>query len=207
MSRVASGTRVVLIGDSHMEALGPRLESALTSRLGAEVRHVEARRGWSTRAYVRSGGVPTLVRDADVVVVELGGNDAAAGIDAAGHAQDVDALLRQIGNRKVVWVGPGVTARADLERYRGPIRQAQKQRVRGAGHRWVDSQPMTRRDELRGDGVHFSAPGYDRWASALVEALAEEEGLDLLPWVGPVSVGVASLFLLGAWLWSRRDEP
>jgi hypothetical protein len=119
----------------------------------------------------------------------------------------VDALLRQIGNRKVVWVGPGVTARADLERYRGPIRQAQKQRVRGAGHRWVDSQPMTRRDELRGDGVHFSAPGYDRWASALVEALAEEEGLDLLPWVGPVSVGVASLFLLGAWLWSRRDEP
>lgn len=196
------GTRVAIFGDSHMEALGPRLRAALESA-GITVTNVVARRGWSLRGYVASGDIASIVQGADVVIVELGGNDAAQRIDSMRHGADVEAALRQVGGRKVIWIGPGVTLREDLERYRGPIRAAQHVVLDREGHVWVDSQSLTRESDLRDDGVHFSSAGYDRWAEALMPELMKA-GESSTWWIGPVAAGGGALFALGAYLWYRR---
>jgi hypothetical protein len=117
-------------------------------------------------------------------------------------------VLGQLAGKRVIWLGPGVTTRPDLEAYRDPIRDAQRQVVESAGGAWINSQDLTRERELRDDGVHFSAGGYDRWAQALLPRLARvvggPQGSQGLPvWVGPVAVGAGALFALGAYLWSR----
>lgn len=200
------GTRVALIGDSHMEALGPRLVRLIPDQLGARVVNVEARRGWSTRAYLRSRDLPALAAGADVVVIELGGNDAAAQIGPEQHAEDVQAVIAAVAPAKVVWVGPGVTLRQDLESYRGPIRQAQRMVVEREGGAWIDSQPLTRAQDLRSDRIHFTAQGYDEWARKLVPKLASAKPGGEFPtwWIGPAIAGGAGLFALAAWAWSRR---
>lgn len=203
------GTRVAIFGDSHMEALGPRLRQLLPQQLGVQLTNVTARRGWSVPGYLRAGDVPQLVRGAEVVIVELGGNDAALQRGPQQHGSEVVQLLRQIGDKKVIWVGPGVTRRADLEAYRGPIRGAQRQAVERAGGVWIDSQPLTRPQDLRSDQVHFSAAGYDHWARQLLPKLAKagEGRADAsFPtwWIGPAAVGVGVLFAFGAYEWSRR---
>lgn len=203
---LSRSSKVVLIGDSHMEALGPRLARLLPEQLGVNVEHVEARRGWSTRAYLRSGDVPALARGADVVIVELGGNDAAAQIGPQAHAQDVQRMISAVAPAKVIWVGPGVTLREDLESYRGPIRHAQKRVVEGAGGAWVDSQPLTEPGDLRSDRIHFTASGYDKWARRLVPKLQSAAPGGGFPtwWIGPAVVGGAGLLAAAAWAWSRR---
>lgn len=199
------GKRVVIIGDSHMQALGPRLRTALPRVTGVEIVRVEARPGWSARGYVSAGDVPALTRGADVVVIELGGNDASNRIGPEAHARDVQALIRQVAPAQVVWVGPGVTERPDLESYRGPIRMAQKRVVEAAGGVWVDSQPLTSKADLRADKVHYTIPGgYDRWAARLVPALAAAGATSGRAWAGPVLLGSAAAVALGAWWWSRR---
>lgn len=204
------GTNVAIFGDSHMEALGPLLERLLPDQLGVNVVRAEARRGWSTGAYLRSGDIPDLVRGADVVIVELGGNDAAAQVGPERHARDVRRVLEQVAPRKVIWVGPGVTLREDLERYRGPIRHAQKRVVEAANGSWIDSQPLTRAGDLRTDRIHFTMGGYRHWANALVPKLrnAGVGGIGgTMPtwWVGPAAVTGAGLLALGAFWWSRRS--
>jgi len=135
--------RIVLIGDSHMEALGPRLTRSLP-RLGVSVLGATANRGKSAHWYVAQGIVPALTRGADVVIFELGGNDASQHRTATEHKRDVATLIQQARPAEVIWIGPGVTTRADLEAYRHPIRGAQKSVVSGAKGAWIDSQPLTR---------------------------------------------------------------
>lgn len=200
------GTRVAWIGDSHSEALGPLMAQLLPQHTGAQfVRSPEARRGWSVRRYVRSGDVPALSRGAEVVVVELGGNDASAGIGPSAHAQDVQQMIQQIGaDKKVIWIGPGVTLREDIEAVRGPIRAAQRRAVEATGNVWVDAQPLTRTDELAGDRVHFRMTGYRNWARRMLPVLAAAGTAVGVAWLGPVALGLAGLFAVGAWWWSRR---
>jgi lysophospholipase L1-like esterase len=192
-----------------MEALGPRLQRLLPERLGVQVTTVEARRGWSTRAYLRSGDLPRLRGDADVVVVELGGNDAAAQIGPDAHGDDVRRVLDVLAPARVIWIGPGVTTRQDLESYRGPIRGAQRREVTARGGSWVDSQPLTTTSSLAPDGVHFTRAGYDAWAVALLPRLevARAGAAEGFPgWaVGATAAGVAALFAVGAFVWSRRN--
>lgn len=198
------GTNVAIFGDSHMEALGPRLRRALPEK-GLQLTHVEARRGWSTRRYLGSGDIPGLTRGANVVIVELGGNDAAAHIGPERHADDVARVIREVAPAKVIWVGPGVTLREDLERYRGPIRHAQKRVVESAGGAWIDSQPLTRTGDLRADEVHFSSGGYDHWTEQLVPKLMGARVGGGSGWVGPIAVAGAGTLAFAAWLWSRQS--
>lgn len=206
---IGPGTRVALIGDSHMEALGPRLRQLLPAQLGAIVVRVEPRRGWSTKRYRQTGAVSALAAGADVVVIELGGNDASVGIGPTEHARDVSALVRAAAPAKVIWVGPGVTLRPDLEAYRAPIREVQRQVVPALGGAWIDGQSLTRAQDLRSDRVHYTAPGYERWATALVPLLARAQPGETLsdsvwPWLGPVLVGSTAAAVLGVWWASRR---
>lgn len=204
MSRfLRPGVRIAIFGDSHMEALGPRLSRSLPS-LGVTLTNVTARRGWSVPGYLSAGDVAELVRGTDVVVVELGGNDASLRRSPERHAQEVQRLLEQIGDKKVIWISPGVTLRADLESYRGPIRGAQKQVVENAGGVWIDSRPLTRSGDLRSDGVHFSASGYDHWATGLRAQLAKAGTSAPRWWIGPAVAGGAALFAVGAYAWSRQ---
>jgi lysophospholipase L1-like esterase len=214
MAILAPGKRVVLIGDSHMEALGPRLQRRLPLVSGVQVQQVVPRRGWSARRYVREGGIRALTRGADVVVIELGGNDASANITPARHEQDIVTLMAQAAPAKVIWVGPGVTLRPDLEEARAPLRETQRRVVPAQGGAWIDAQPMTRESDLRSDRVHFSAGGYTRWADLLAPALAQvgigsgrvgNGGRGGLPaWVGPAILGGAAVVGLGLFLLSRR---
>lgn len=198
------GVRVAILGDSHMQALGPRLRRRLEA-MGIHVTRVEARPGWSVPRYLSVGDVPQLVAGSDVVVVELGGNDASLGRTPERHAAEMRRLLAQVGQRRVVWVGPGVTAREDLEARRAPLRGAQKQVMASVGGRWVDARPMTRTQDLRADGVHFTAAGYDRWASLLAPSLVDAmRTRSKRWWLGPAALGVGLVFALGAYGWSRR---
>jgi len=215
MAILGPGKRVVIIGDSHMEALGPRLARRLPSDTGVTVQHVEPRRGWSARRYVREGGIRSLTRGADVVIIELGGNDAAASIGPARHAQDIATLMDQAAPASVIWVGPGVTLRPDLEAARAPLRATQRQVVPARGGAWIDSQPMTRESDLAPDRVHFRRAGYAWWTDQLAPALArvgsgrvvvgKNGGGGGLPvWVGPTILGGAALVGLTLFLIGRR---
>lgn len=206
---IGPGTRVALIGDSHMEALGPRLRQLLPAELGATVVRTEARRGWSAKRYRQTAAIPALAAGADVVVIELGGNDASSGIGPEEHARDVATLVRAAAPAQVVWVGPGVTLRPELEAYRAPIREAQRQVVPALGGAWIDGQPLTRAQDLRSDRVHYTGPGYARWAAALVPLLAraqpgEELSDSAWPWLGPVLVGGTAAVVFGVWWVSHR---
>jgi len=199
------GKRVAIIGDSHMQALGPRLRTALPAATGVQLLRVEARPGWSVRGYVASGDVPALSRGADVVVIELGANDASNRIGPEAHGRDVQEMLAQVAPAQVIWVGPGVTERVDLESYRGPIRSVQKRVVESAGGVWIDAQPLTNKADLRADKVHYTIPGgYDRWTARLVPVLAAAGAPSSRAWLGPAILGSAALVAIGAWWWSRR---
>lgn len=203
--------RVVLIGDSHMQALGPRLRRLIPDQLGAVVQHVEANAGWSARAYLSRGVVPALVRGADVVIFEMGGNDASAGISPSAHAADVRALVAAAKPARVIWMSPGVTGTAALEGARQPLREAQKATVESSGDTWIDSRALTRTSDLRDDKVHFTPGGYEHWAQSLIPKLqaagdkpAGEAQEDVAKWALPVGVGVAALFAVGAGIWAWR---
>ena len=170
--------------------------------MGVRVVGVTARRGWSARRFVSSGAVPVLARGADVVIFELGGNDASQHIDPTQHRVDVQTLIGQARPAKVIWIGPGVTTRSDMEAFRHPLRAVQKGVLKGAGDVWIDSQLLTREADLRGDGVHYTMAGYDRWARLLQSKLAKA-GVSTVPaWVGPalfagMAVGAAALVTRG----------
>lgn len=214
MAILSRGKRVVIIGDSHMEALGPRLRTRLPRVAGVTVQHVEPRRGWSAKRYRQSGIVPGITRGADVVIFELGGNDAAANIQPAEHERDIAALMQQAAPAQVIWVGPGVTLRPDLEAARGPLRATQARVVPRLGGAWVDGQPMTRESDLAPDRIHFRMAGYTYWADQLAPALARVsvgQGSRVgsavasgRTWVGPmILVGSAAVAAV-MFLWSRR---
>lgn len=210
MAILGRGKRVVIIGDSHMEALGPRLRARLPRVAGVTIQHIEPRRGWSARRYLREGGVASLTRGADVVIFELGGNDAAARISPEIHARDIATLMSQAAPAKVIWVGPGVTLRPDLETARAPLREMQARVVPEQGGAWVDGQPMTRESDLRSDRVHFSASGYTHWADQLAPALArvsvgQSTGIGgRRRWIGPMLLVGSAAAAAAMFLWSRR---
>lgn len=182
-------TKIAFIGDSHMQGLKPRLERMIP---GANLLRIEARPGWSARRYARSGDVPRLTRGADVVVFELGGNDASAGISPIQHGEDVRKLIMQAQPAKVIWVAPGITGRSELEANRARLKPIQKKLVQAADGVWIDGHKLTDRKYLRSDLVHYTSAGYDAYAKALARKLARL-GRGAPPWVLPVGVGAAAV--------------
>lgn len=208
MKWLTPGVKVAWLGDSHTEALGPRLARTLPEATGASfVRAPTARRGWSVRRYVAAGDVGALVRGADVAVVQLGGNDASLGVSADAHARDVASLLGQIraaGVPKVIWVGPGLTGTAALEAARAPVRQAQAEIVSAAGQVWLDGTRMTTPAGLAPDRVHHTRAGYEHWAAELLAHLKRvpEGGSHGLLWCGALLAVVAGAGFF-AWVVTR----
>jgi len=201
----------ILIGNSHMEALGPRLKRALEQR-GHRVTKVDARRGWSVPRWVRSGDLRRLRGVRHRVVVELGGNDGVPPLPSrADHAEDIAAALDQLidsgiisGPRDVIWVGPAV-ADAPERTDHDAISQYQKTIVPALGMKWVDSRPLTSKHLLRRDRIHFSREGYDQWAARLVPRLLPPQTGKAALWIGGAILGLALLHRVAP-AFGRVDE-
>jgi len=192
--------RVHMIGDSHMEALGPRLLDALPAAR-YDVTY-EFHRGYSTQraAEAFSGSV------ADVYVVELGGNDRGD--------QDMEraALVRQLRQvnpaSRIVWFGPPRAVKAPFDLYHD--QQAASQGLqfaaltRNASTRfgWFDSRPWTQTGHGP-DGVHFTMTAYRTWAQHMAQGIEQQIHRDnAMTWRTSVVLGGAVAFV-GLLLWIR----
>lgn len=202
-------TSYLFVGDSHMEALGPRLQSLLPGHVG----HV-AHRGWSVRRYARERILERARwprQPYDVVAIELGGNDGVEVPSMEQHFEDMKMVLLQLSDSgaigrgtEIYWFGPAVadSTRTDHD----AIAEMQKRLAPRLGVKWIDSRPLTRKDELRSDRLHFTGAGYDRWASN-IEKKVTGSGAGLMFVIAGAAVavlGVASA--MGASPFGRVDE-
>lgn len=172
-STPGDGTRsVFIVGDSHVQMLGPTLTHRLEDQ-GIEVAGYEARPGWSTRAYQRRGDLQDVLEAAgrpEIVVISLGGNDFVGSEEAyfAQLAWIVDHA-RAAGAEQIIWLGPAHTdaeasevAAATAERHERNA-SLQRELLPALGVTWVDSRPLTLEHHGR-DGIHFTRSGYTTWA-------------------------------------------
>lgn len=155
----AKALRVAIVGDSHVQALGPRLTREYMQR-GHSVT-VVAEPGWSARRFRAQGTLRQRVGRVDTAVVILGGNHRRAHNDT--YSDDIEWMtsqLRDAGASSIIWFGP---LWASAPRYQERHRETRDLQLRLlSGVRWVDMYFITRRYTLRPDGVHFVRGAYDR---------------------------------------------
>src|SRR5690606_6311137 len=160
--------RWLLIGDSHMEALGPRLERVLRAG-GAEHVGVVARRGQGVAAF---DDVPALVaaHRPDVVLFELGANDGrwSTSEGAAAFRARVARLIAsaEAAGAKALWVGPPQATDPDAAARRPKVVNELVGVLRALRVPFLDARPMTA-NLTRTDGVHFTMPSYDTFAAGV----------------------------------------
>jgi hypothetical protein len=163
----ASGLEIALVGDSHMEGLAPYLRPALESD-GHSV-HVVARRGWSCRSYRRAGTyLRRRTRGADLVVLLLGANDRRT--DPEVYRDDLNWILSQIDSSQVVWLGPPVASRQDVDVWHLAATRMQPALLPPTVE-WVDSREDTSDLRHSRDAVHFLFHSYREWASRVLSRL------------------------------------
>ncbi len=175
----ASLPSVFVVGDSHVEMVGPMLTARL-SDAGFRALGYEARRGWSTRRYREAGDLRALLERSgrpEIVVVSLGGNDRVDSREQ--YAEDLAWIVgeaRAAGARQIVWLGPATSDPSAGPRaaFTGARHEAnaelQRERLGDLGVRWIDSRPLTQRDHRR-DGVHFTRTGYSTWTAGVLPEL------------------------------------
>ncbi len=177
---------VVIIGDSHVEAMGPQLTQKLPT-VGVRVMGYTTRRGWSTDRYNGRGDLARLVTrpehggsgTPDAVVVSLGGNGRPRSKSSyRSILQRAVNKIRESGVQRIVWVGPATSvaersaAAADAHRRHEQNAEWQRELLPQMGVTWIDSRPMTRSGHAP-DGVHFTfREGYPRWADQLKHEIA-----------------------------------
>lgn len=147
---------MILIGDSHAEGLGPHLQIA----------GLYYQRGVSTRGLVLAWpGLPSGT--ADTVLVSLGTNDAPGSVaDAMGAA--VELFRSEAPAARIVWIGPPDVTRDDIAARVREVAERQSARAAELGIQWIDSSPLTQAGRA-GDGVHYTAAGYQAWALELTK--------------------------------------
>lgn len=168
---------VALIGNSHAEALWPRLEKRLAGT-GYEVVLKETNRGWSEASYrSKKPTLPAALAAArpDVVVIELGGNAQPSGGEAK-YRSDLDWLVsaaRSSGAGRILWFGPATSdanIAAETAARHDWAAEMQAAALPALGVEWYDSRPITLTGQ-RNDGVHFTSEAYDRWAGEIAAKL------------------------------------
>lgn len=176
---------VTIMGDSHVEAMGPLLTRELPS-VGVNVLGFTARRGWTVGRYLSAGDVTRLVSDPesgsggqpDAVIISLGGNDRRTSLST--YRRELERMVnavRAAGVSRIVWVGPThslqtTAANRDAHARHERHAQWQQQVLPGLGVQWIDSRPMTQTGHAP-DGLHYTIrEGYPRWASQLKHEIA-----------------------------------
>lgn len=169
---------VSFVGDSHGEVLGPMVARELR---GVGVRtHLDVRRGWGLRRFMRADDLH-LGRP-DVVVFVLGSNDygmrAAATWRYRPRAAWAIENARAAGARRILWFGPPAVdgsrgeREARIARNHDAVAELQVATVPALGGEWHDSRPVTRGRWGR-DGIHLTRAGYRVWAREIVRAVID----------------------------------
>lgn len=168
---------IALLGDSHMQALGPILEVMLEAD-GHRVIRKTANQGWSSARYLQSGLIRGALEGAELAIIELGGNDRyVAEIGIQGYAVQLAQVRAQCPAPKVLWVGPGFTPDPEVGPDHNRAAAAQAKIVpKLPGCAWFDSRPYTQSGQRGTDTtmerVHFTEAGYTAWASGIRDAVA-----------------------------------
>jgi hypothetical protein len=149
---------IYVLGDSHTQALGPRL----VSRFPEHRVRFEAFAGHST---ARAFGKAAIPSGQDVVVLSLGGND--MGDQGAARTALVNAVAARNPAARILWFGPFTAAKSDVDARHAQQTAAQGRQLPVLGVSWYDTRPWSRTGH-RDDLVHFTGTGYTRIADAMV---------------------------------------
>ena len=159
--------RVLLVGDSHSQALWPRVRPWAEGR-GHVVRAI-SNAGWSEQRYLNDDSLWQAIEEfrPDGVVVELGGNNRLAGRDYETLLRTFVERCQTAGANVVWWVGPSTAIK---QPWRGTHDASAETQARVLptlpNVRWLDSRPFTTSGQ-RDDGVHFTSAAYARWAQEI----------------------------------------
>ncbi|MCB9592550.1 MAG: SGNH/GDSL hydrolase family protein [Sandaracinaceae bacterium] len=177
---------VRVIGDSHVERLGPMIDRAVAEEGYESLGHL-ARRGWSASRYIRENDMTERLTEngaPDIVVISLGGNDRCGNrVIYRKQLEWVVAEAREAGAQRIVWLGP---AASDMERsetsqmvgtWHERSAEWQSEILPELGVEWIDSRPMTQ-DGHGIDGIHFTVRAYRVWCQG---ALAAAHLIDAAP--------------------------
>lgn len=154
------------IGNSHMQALGPRLQHA------GVVVEVVANPGWTLKRTIDTG----LLQPGDALL-EFGTNEAFNGQTWQAYEAELDRAAALLRGHRVVLVGPPSLDHGDLGVIvMGWDRLAQA-KAGALGWRYVSSLEATRgtwRYAGPGDsGIHQTETGYSAWAAYIANALTQ----------------------------------
>jgi lysophospholipase L1-like esterase len=151
--------RIYMLGDSHTQALGPRVKTLLGAQ-GHEVRF-ESFPGQGTRLAHQKATIPSGM---DTVILALGGND----FGLQGPAREKLSLdVRKKNPQAVIyWIGPAYATKADVGVRHDQQAENQREHLPRLGVYWFDSRPITRTGHGP-DGVHFKPDAYSAWAKSI----------------------------------------
>jgi len=185
-----AGKRIGIVGDSHIEALGPALKRRLQAQ-GATVPIVMPRRGWSTRRFAGAADLGSRMRPhrLDVLIISLGGNDfQEPSLSRYLPQLERVAQMAKTAARQVIWLGPATSIAEPVKSRFNQLATWQESVLPQMGVEWVDSRRMTRAGHAR-DGLHYTRAGYEGWAETLMDDLAAGSTPAGYPWV-PIGIGV-----------------
>jgi len=188
-------TRRILVGDSHASGL-----AAAAARAGKPFVAFESFSGQRTRTIAASGWVADAEREErpiDEVWIVSSGNDRSPD----DLTRPVASLLQQVAFADVVWLGPPMSLRPDIDAEHAGTTAKLERLVRGRGVTFIDSAPLTTTGHAS-DGVHFTSAGYDAWWSGAERAVARARRRPLVLAVTGLGVGAAAL--VGALVLARR---
>jgi lysophospholipase L1-like esterase len=196
--------KVALIGNSHAQALWPRVQSVLEAG-GHVVTLARAEPGWTAARYRSEGSIGEQLFQAtpDYVIIELGANNWNRG---NGYLDDVKWLIdsaKAAGARTVLWLGPPTPNAAvapDIAKAHELTSNMQAANIPSLGAEWVDSRNWAWTGH-GSDGVHYTLAGYDSWAEDILASF--EANQRKFP-IG-VLVGVSVLALLAAIVYRVRS--
>lgn len=188
--------KIVLIGDSHMQALGPWLKQLYLRDNPNHNMTSTAHPGWPLVKFINEAHLSNLASGADLVVFEVGGNDQLTDRETyKARLATAIGMLRSTAaaGAKIVIVGPPTADALDVDtRHRATtMHQAAVWREAGADQ-WIDSRGVTANLPMRDDDVHFAVAGYDRWAAWLHNRIGKVSGGGGWGWIaGLVALGTA----------------
>lgn len=192
--------RWLLVGDSHMQALGPRLQ-AIFGAAGAEEVIVEARPGRGVADFVDD--LPALIARVrpDVVILELGANDGRWSTEegASAFRARVARLVASAegSGAQALWVGPPQATDPDAAARRPKVVAELLSVLPTLRVPFLDARPLTRSLPTR-DGVHFLPAGYDVFAQGVAAWASQQHSKRKWWWL----LGGAAVAGIGAGAWS-----
>jgi hypothetical protein len=162
----------LIIGDSHVAAIGPALVERF-ARLKADpplAVDFISNRGWSTKRTLAEVDIP----EAKNYIVISGTND--------WPGERYPAVLKAFGSKlrshgaRVFWWGPPAVANPGHAERVQTVRMLQKQILPGLGIIYVDSVPFSAEGHQK-DLIHYTPPGYAAWTKGAFGAMTSKSSV------------------------------